>query len=178
MIYIADKIPVKPDCFIVLSYAVKNRNTPTLPTRKLIETALKWHYKFPKAYIIMSTGDNQFLGVTNARVMAQYGIKIGIPKNKIIEEGQSKNTVENLQYSRNIMDSMGLDHPTLITLDLHTKRAVAIAGKLGWKDLSWISVYSRGDAAYGYKALQTCSRFLIYVYENLAYIYAKLRNEI
>jgi uncharacterized SAM-binding protein YcdF (DUF218 family) len=121
----------------------------------------------------MSTGDNQGLGIANSAVMAEYAMKLGVPRENIIEEDQSRNTYENLLYSMEIIKAQGLGQPTLVTLDLYTRRAVATARKLAWTDFYWLSVFSKGQPAYGYKWLQTHSRFTIFCYEVLAMIYSK-----
>src|ERR1051325_57236 len=121
---IDDNPPPNPDCFVIPSYAVKNQSIPTKPTRAQIELAYEWWQKFPRAKLIMSTGDNQFLGMTNAKVMADYAVRLGIPWENVIEEDQSKNTFENLVYSRKIIDREKFQQPTLVTLDLYTRRAV------------------------------------------------------
>lgn len=174
---ITDNSVDQTDCYIVLSYAVKS-DEPTLPTRALINEVKKRLKHNPNAYVIMSTGDNQFLGKTNARVMKEYGMRIGIPKDRILEEGMSTNTYENLVYSKRLMNQKGLKHLTIICLDLHTQRAVGIARKLGWNNFGWISVYSKGEPAYGYKWIQTYSRLTIFVYEVFATVYCKIRGEI
>ncbi|MCI0475558.1 MAG: hypothetical protein L0Y55_04875, partial [Anaerolineales bacterium] len=67
-----DRAPSLPDCLIVPSYALKDRALPTRPTRAQIELAAAWWKRFPHAQIVMCTGDNQGLDVTNARVMVEY----------------------------------------------------------------------------------------------------------
>jgi uncharacterized SAM-binding protein YcdF (DUF218 family) len=122
----------------------------------------------------MSTGDNQSLGITNASVMVAYAASLGIPRENLLQEDRSRNTWENLRYSMDIIESQNLQQPTLVTLDLYTRRAVATAKKLGWEDFYWLSVYSPGQPAYGYKWLQTHSRFTIFCYEVGALIYSKM----
>ena len=122
----------------------------------------------------MSTGDNQRLGITNARVMAEYAAKLGVPRQNIIEEDRSRNTYENLLYSLEIIKAERLSQPTLVTLDLYTRRAVATARKMGWTDFYWVSAFSEGQPAYGYKWLQTHSRFTIFCYEIFATLYSKI----
>ena len=73
---IEDNPPTQPTCFVIPSYALKSATLPTLPTRKQIELAYEWWKKFPQAKLIMSTGDNQMLGITNAKVMADYAISL------------------------------------------------------------------------------------------------------
>jgi len=171
---IPDNPPSNPDCFVIPSYALKDRTTPTRPTAAQIELAAEWQQSFPNASLIMCTGDNQRLGITNASVMADYAVQIGVPRDKVIEEDQSLNTWENLSYAWEIIRERGFRQPTLVTLDLYTRRASATARKIGWQDFYWLSVYSRGEPAYGWKWIQTHSRFTLYVYELLATVYSKL----
>jgi uncharacterized SAM-binding protein YcdF (DUF218 family) len=159
---------------VIPSYALKDRTLPTRPTRAQIELAVEWRKKFPQAKIIMSTGDNQFLGIPNSKVMAEYAMRLGVPRENIIEEERSRNTWENLAYSMDIIRAQGLTQPTLVTLDLYTRRAVATANKMGWKDFYWLSVYSPGEPAYGYKWLQTHSRLTLFIYEIGAMLFSKL----
>lgn len=173
---IEDHPPVDPRCFVIPSYALKNATLPTRPTRAEIELAVAWWKKFPDAKLIMSTGDNQMLGITNAKVMADYAVSLGVPRDHVIEEDRSWNTYTNLSYSMEIIQAQDLGSPTLVTLDLYTRRAVATARKLGWKDFYWLSVFSKGEPAYGYKWLQTHSRATLFCYEFGALIFSKLRG--
>lgn len=171
---IPDNPPSNPDCFIIPSYALRDRSLPTLPTRAQIELACQWWSRFPQAKLIMSTGDNQGLGNTNARVMAQYARALGVPAASIIEEDRSLNTQQNLRYSLDIVRAEHCAQPTLVTLDLYTRRAVATAKKLGWQDFYWLSVYAPGEPAYGMKRFQTYSRGTILAYELVAMLYSKV----
>lgn len=171
---IPDKPPSNPGCFVIPSYALADRTQPTRPTRAQIELACRWWGRFPHAQLIMSTGDNQGLGVTNASVMADYAAGLGVPRENLIEEDRSRNTYQNLSYSMDIIQAEGLEGPTLVTLDLYTRRAVATAKKQGWEDFYWLSVYSKGQPAYGYKWLQTHSRLTLFCYELGAMGYSKL----
>ena len=171
---IPDNPPPNPGCFIIPSYALVDGQRPTRPTRAQIEHACEWWRRFPKAKIIMSTGDNQRLHVPNSRVMAEYALGLGIPRESLIEEDRSLNTYENLLYSMEIVRGLSLQQPTLVTLDLYTRRAVATARKLGWTDFYWLSVYAPGEPAYGWKFLQTYSRLTIFCYEMGAMMYSKM----
>jgi uncharacterized SAM-binding protein YcdF (DUF218 family) len=171
---IPDRPPVAPDCFVIPSYALKDRRTPTKPTVAEIQLAADWRQRFPHASLMMCTGDNQRLGVSNASVMAACAEHLGVPAQNIIEEDKSLNTYENLYNARQIIHEMNFKQPTLVTLDLYTRRAVATARKMGWDDFYWLSVYSSGEPAYGWKRIQTHSRFTLYVYELLAMLYSKM----
>ncbi len=171
---LADNPPPNPDCFVIPSYALKDRTRPTRPTCAQIELAFEWWQRFPRARLMMSTGDNQRLGISNATVMVDYALSLGVPRENLVEEDRSRNTWENLRYSMRIIQDAGWQQPTLVTVDLYTRRAVATARKLGWSDFYWLSVYSKGEPAYGYKRLQTHSRLTILCYEMGAMVYSKL----
>lgn len=171
---IPDNPPPDPDCFVIPSYALKNHAIPTLPTIAQIELAYQWWLEYPQSLLIMCTGDNQGLGITNASVMTEYAEGLGIHKENLIEEDSSLNTWENLFNAMQIIRENSFQQPTIVTLDLYTRRAVATAQKIGWRDFYWLSVYSPGEPAYGYKWIQTHSRFTLYLYELLAMVYSKL----
>jgi uncharacterized SAM-binding protein YcdF (DUF218 family) len=171
---IRDRPPTNPGCFVIPSYALKDASLPTCPTRAEIELAIEWWKKFPQAKLIMSTGDNQRLGITNASVMADYAVSLGLPRENVIEEDRSLTTHTNLLYSMNIIQERALGQPTLVTLDLYTRRAVATAKKMGWTDFYWLSVFSEGEPAYGYKWIQTYSRTTIFLYEVGAMLFSKI----
>lgn len=173
---IPDRPPATTDCFVVPSYALVDATRPTRPTIAEIRLAISWWRRFPDAVVILSTGDNQRLGVTNASVMASCAAELGLPRDRIVEEGRSRNTVENLRYSAEIMRDRGLTRPTLVTLDLYTRRAVATAQRLGWTGLCWVSAHSEGEPAAGWKRFQTRSRLSIALYELGAYAYSALRG--
>jgi hypothetical protein len=93
---VPDNPPSHPGCFVIPSYALKDRSTPTKPTAAQIELAADWWRRFPDSFLIMCTGDNQGLGLSNAGVMADYAVRLGVPPQNVIEEDQSLNTYENL----------------------------------------------------------------------------------
>jgi hypothetical protein len=170
---IPDNPPSSPGCFVIPSYALKDRFLPTKPTRAEIDLAVEWWTRFPQARLILSTGDNQGLGISNAAVMADYAVERGVPRDRIIQEDRSRNTPENLRYSMELIKAQHLGAPTLVTLDLYTRRAVSTARKLGWRQFHWISAYSEGEPAYGWKRLQTRSRATILAYEVGAFLFSK-----
>ncbi len=173
---IPDNPPSRPGCLVVPSYALRDTSTPTLPTRAALDVAADWWRRYRGAVIIVSTGDNQRLGITNASVMAEYAHRLGVPRDRIVEEDLSRNTFENLAFCREIVASGGYREPTLVTHDLYTRRAVAVARKIGWSELRWLSVYSKGEPAAGFKYVQTFSRLTIGCYEVAAMVYFKTRG--
>lgn len=171
-----EKLPRDPDCFIVPSYALKDRDTPTLMTRAQIETAMSWQHRFPAAKIIFSTGDTQGLGVTDAEVMAAYALKQGLEPTAVVQEGDSTNTYENLLFSRHLIQELGYKRPALVLYDLHARRVLAIAQKMGWSEITWITISSPGEGAKGIKWIRTFSRPAILVYEMVGMVYSRWKG--
>ncbi len=149
-------------------------------TQSCCDIAAELWRKFPKSKIILSTGDNQGLGVSNSKVMMNYLESKGIPKPNLIEEAESMNTYENLKNSREIINNsseLSNKDITLIAYELHMKRVVSISNKLGMKDFSWISGKSDAGRAYGIKGVfQTRNKDMIFVYEVMATIYSTIRG--
>ena len=91
--------------------------------------------KFEKAKVIFSGGS----GVVNrpdlghSQVAKSFYKKIGIEINKIIFEDDSRNTYENIIYSKKIADPEISENWLLITSASHMKRALLIADKNNWK---------------------------------------------
>ena len=140
---IPDHPPSAPDCFVIPSYALKDRFTPTKPTVAQIKLAAEWWQRFPRSSLIMCTGDNQRLGLTNASVMAAYAVRQGVPAGNVIEEDESLNTYENLDNAWKIIRERNFRQPTLVTLDLYTRRAVATPLPRPGKWAGEISIGSR-----------------------------------
>ena len=91
--------------------------------------------KFDKAKVIFSGGS----GILNspnfdhAQVAKSFYKKIGIEIDKIIFEDNSRNTYENIIYSKKIANPKINENWLLITSASHMKRALLIADKNNWK---------------------------------------------
>ena len=91
--------------------------------------------KFEKAKVIFSGGS----GIVNrsdlghSQVAKQFYKKIGVDINKIFFEDKSRNTYENIIYSKKIAKPKKNENWLLITSAFHMKRALFIAEKNNWK---------------------------------------------
>lgn len=177
--------------YIVPSYTLADRNRPTLQTCAALDVCSKILKKNPQSTCIVSTGDNQRLGLSNAQVMADYLYKNGVLGNQIIEEFISQDTRENIMFS-SVMVKNGReclphlssrflkpDTLTLVAFDLHLPRIKLICRLLGpqniAKNIEFIPVFSPAEPAYGWRAFQTKTRLRIRIYELLAMIFECLR---
>lgn len=66
-----------------------------------------------------------------APVVARVLADLGVPAEKIITEGNSRDTSENARYTKRILDEKGFRTPLLVTSAYHMPRSVALFAKAG-----------------------------------------------
>ena len=76
---------------------------------------------------------------TEAYVMKQWLVNNNIPRNKIILENKSQNTIENAKYSKRITDLMKRPEITVVTSKSHTPRAKRIFKEIYGKNIKFVS---------------------------------------
>ncbi|MDV4149480.1 YdcF family protein [Clostridium sp. AL.422] len=121
---------------IVLGAGVKGE-TPSLTLVQRLDQVLEYvDIQNNKVKIIVSGGQGNGENISEAEAMKRYLLEKGL-KEEIIMEDQSRNTVENLRYSKDIIEKESnrkikdLD-VTIITSDFHALRANLIANSLGY----------------------------------------------
>lgn len=130
------------DYIIVLGAHVRS----TGPSRALalrLDRAYEYALKHPDTMIIVSGGQGSNEPCTESSVMKQYLLKKGIAEERILEEGLSTNTRENLIFSSELIPdgaSVGI-----ISNGFHICRALHLAEKLGYENASGIP--ARSDPA-------------------------------
>ena len=100
---------------------------------RLIES-VKIIRKFEKSKIIFSGGsgvlDRSDLG--HAEAAKFFYETVGVDTQKIIFENRSRNTYENILFTKSIVDPTKNEKWLLITSASHMKRALLVGKKLGW----------------------------------------------
>lgn len=81
--------------------------------------------------IILTGGFGKGQKQSDSQTAKYYAIEKGVPENNIIIEEESKYTTENLEQSKQIMDSLGLKNALLVSDPLHMKRAIMLAKYYG-----------------------------------------------
>jgi uncharacterized SAM-binding protein YcdF (DUF218 family) len=76
-------------------------------------------------HLIMTGGaaHNQFV---EARVMKEFAIAQGVPRDAITEEGQAQNTIQNIYYSEKIMVTQHWTSAEIVSSPSHLPRAALI----------------------------------------------------
>ena len=91
--------------------------------------------KYPTAKIIFSGGSGSLQNpdLTHAYVAKKFYIQQQIDVNKIIFESKSRNTFENIFYSKEIANPQPNENWILVTTAFHMTRALNVAEKLNWE---------------------------------------------
>lgn len=119
------------DYLIVHGCGLLNGNQVTKLLAKRLDKAIEV-YKSDKTppMIITSGGQGKDESVSEAYAMAQYLLDHGIPKENILLEDQSKNTMENVMNSKKIIDRCeGRKRTALISSNYHVYRCLIYAHK-------------------------------------------------
>ena len=100
---------------------------------RLIESVLLIN-KYPDAKIIFSGGSGSLFypELDHATVAKKFFENMEI-NNNIIYEEQSRNTFENILYSKTIVMPKDSENWLLVTSAFHLNRSLAVASKLDWK---------------------------------------------
>ena len=138
--FVYNVLPVikHPDYIIILGSGLIGDKVPPLLAQRLEKgkTMYEKFHNHPK--IVVSGGQGVDEPITEAEAMAQYLRQVGIPQEDIIIERQSTNTLENLQFSKTILDEKSKEnyYCLVVTNSFHSLRAGIYMRKLGLKGRS------------------------------------------
>lgn len=93
-----------------------------------------WHGQGERGVIVVSGGQGPDEVVSEAEAMHAYLVRQGVPEAVILDEDRSRNTMENLRYSKELMDGRAAGRPyrcAVVTSDFHVFRCVEYARRLG-----------------------------------------------
>ena len=82
-------------------------------------------------WLIVSGGLDREDGAVEAEHMRDLAVQAGVPKDRILLEDQSTSTRENLEFSKRILETRGLNSVIVVTEPFHAPRAGLLARKLG-----------------------------------------------
>ncbi|OWZ82763.1 YdcF family protein [Natranaerobius trueperi] len=133
-----DHSNIETDYLIIHGAAVWDDNpSPTLENRLI--KGIEYLNKHPEAKVIVTGGLGEEEEYTEAKVMKDYLTSNEIAKNRIIKEENSRNTFENLLYTKDILKEKeeNLENITLMltTSEFHMLRAQMLANRQGFKTL-------------------------------------------
>lgn len=118
---------------IVLGCKVRG-DQPSLMLKARLDAAVAFLDQNPESLCIVSGGQGKDEQYPEAVVMKRYLVEQGIDSSRIFEEANSKNTLENLQFSQLLIQEKGLsENIVVITNYFHRYRGQLYAEKAGLK---------------------------------------------
>ena len=118
-----------------------------MPTENFAEGALVegavLMRRYPAARLIFSGGSPAFAGLAHPEAMVAHGIfdQLGADQSRITYEDRSRNTWENLVFSRRLAKPAPGETWLLVTAAIHMPRSMGIAGQIGWTMTPWPTDY-------------------------------------
>lgn len=128
------------DYIIVLGAQVK-LDGPSIVLKYRLDRAISYLNENPTARCIVSGGQGSNEPFSEAKGMHDYLVANGIDSGRIILEDQSTNTVENICYSKALLND-SYNSVGIVTNNFHTFRTVQIAKAQGLKNVSGIAAES------------------------------------
>jgi uncharacterized SAM-binding protein YcdF (DUF218 family) len=126
-----DSTTFNEDCILVLGFGLKGEKIrPTLQYR--LDKCIEYLQHNPNALIIVSGGQGRDETICESKAMKRYLVSRGVNADQILEENQSKNTRQNMRFSKIILDShftSGDYSVVCITTDFHAYRAKKLSKK-------------------------------------------------
>ena len=123
----------EPADYAVILGAQIHENVPSRTLKERLDRGLQFMEENPDTVIIVSGGLGTQEQHSEAKVMYDYLQSQGADMQRVYMEDQSRNTRENLMFSSQIAQELGLDKTctTIITSEFHLCRAEYIASTLG-----------------------------------------------
>ncbi len=125
-------IPVEADYLILLGAGV-NGTTPSLSLLDRLEAATEYLKAHPDCKIVVSGGQGPGEDISEAEAMEAYLLHQKIAPERIIQEDQATNTVENITYSYALIEKEAKNPVVaIVSSEYHLFRAQLIARHLGY----------------------------------------------
>ena len=139
-----DEAPDDLDYLVVLGAQVYGNKEPSVVLRFRLDAALAYLKGHEGCKVVVSGGRGPNEPITEAECMATYLERQGIPPERIVREGASASTRQNLALSKEKMEQdSGTDVSQLrvgvVTNNFHVFRATRIAQRLGMPGATGIS---------------------------------------
>ena len=125
--------PEKDLDYVILLGAGVNGTTPSIPLAKRIEEGHIYMSDNPDTILIASGGQGMFESISEAECIKNELVRLGTDESRIILEDRSTSTIENLRFSREIINNDNCK-VGIITNSFHEYRAGLIAKEAGYKE--------------------------------------------
>lgn len=139
-----DRIVGEPQIMVVLGCQVKPWGPSDL-LRDRLNRALEYWEEHPELVIVVSGAQGPDEPSTEARAMADYLMEKGVPAEKLLLEENSHNTIQNLTYSKQLLEEQGYDinkGVAIVSNGFHLTRTRMLAGWAGYENVSTLAAPS------------------------------------
>ena len=126
--------PEKDLDYVIVLGAGVNGTTPSKPLAKRIEEGYIYMSDNPDTLLIASGGKGMMESISEAECIKNELVKLGIDESRIILEDRSTSTIENLKFSKEIINDDKC-RVGIITNSFHEYRAGLIAREAGYEDM-------------------------------------------
>lgn len=132
--YIKWPLLKEPDYIIVLGSGLIGDKVPPLLAQRLDKGIEIYHKYQTRPRFVVSGGKGEDELIAEAEAMRLYLLEKGIPDQAIIVENKSTTTLENLTFSKHILDKISKKYYTVVvTNSFHVLRASIYARRVGLK---------------------------------------------
>lgn len=133
---------------IVLGAKV-NKDGVSKTLKQRLDKAMEYYNQNKHINIIVSGGQGKDEVMTEASAMKNYLVENGVDEDNIILENKATTTLENIMFSKDIMEDLNLENKALIvTSDYHLFRGRFIASILGIDNEGLCSISSLSSRIY------------------------------
>jgi uncharacterized SAM-binding protein YcdF (DUF218 family) len=125
----------KTDYLVILGAGVRGE-IPSTALYQRLYTSLEYIEMNPNVKIVVSGGQGPGETITEAEAMKRFLIKNGVAKEQIIKEEKSTNTLENMKFTKVILEGVEKNENievTIVTNNFHMFRAKFLAQRQGLK---------------------------------------------
>ncbi|MCR4648176.1 MAG: YdcF family protein [Lachnospiraceae bacterium] len=121
---------------IVLGAGLKG-TTPTAPLVKRIEEGFRYMSENPDTILVASGGQGFNESISEAECIKRELVRMGIDENRIVLEDRSVSTIQNLEFSLEIIGNPDAS-VGIITNSFHEYRAMQIAKRAGYTNAHYV----------------------------------------
>ena len=125
--------PANLDYIMVLGCKV-NGTVPSRALRMRLDEAFAYLQENPETKAILTGGQGTGEEISEAECMKQYLLEKGLEKDRIFIEDASTTTVENLQFSKKIVENEE-QAVGIVTNNFHVFRSMSLAKKQGYENV-------------------------------------------
>jgi uncharacterized SAM-binding protein YcdF (DUF218 family) len=127
---------IENEYIVILGCQVEG-SIPSVRLVQRVNAAVKYLKEHQNVKAVITGGQGPGEDITEAEAMRRILIENEIDEKRILKEGQSTSTIENLKFS-NELYRLADRNVIIVTSDYHIFRSLSIARKLGYKSVSGI----------------------------------------